>query len=463
MLEIFLCLRLHGHTVENYESGAMQKFFLGGYVPNNVTDAQKFLRQLEDSGEEGVAAAAKEISQFHRTQVEDFLLNVLRFVRDERVLGLVYDNPGALQDMNHVLFMKLFNFIHERHLKSQIDPVFYESCAANLIRAYDIADRPVNLLAEMSPIYNVSRTSPEILHTFPGTQFDEAMAKHLAKVMTDDPRVLRNAQNTLLKMELPATLQALLENRINTGHMAQVAVYLPEFFCQNKLTDKYLEVFRGVLGDDHVIQLCAPYIAQKQSIHSVVKLSAIFGEDKFHTPNLFRSLRWDGNEGVLPQYLTGFLLLDFDETKLPMLAEYLMANLPKATRVSQSKAGVGYVAEIAKLAVRLDRGPEVLEALVDNLRELTDLGQSSPGAVINELVQLKCLPSLVSSTRRVISLLMDVVEIVGLKALHDLAPDVGSKVIGEFVDSRKSDLSEKQIIALFPQAKAHILGQALGL
>ena len=441
----------------------MQKFFLGGYVPNNVTDAQKFLRQLEDSGEEGLSVAAKEISQFHRKQVEDLLDHVLRFVRDERVLSLVYHNPGALLDMNHVLFLRLFNFIHERHLKNQIDHVFYESCAASLIRAYDIADRPVNLLAEMSQIYNASRTSPEILHTFPGTKFDEAMARHVTKVMTDDTRTLRAAQNTLLKMELPATLQALLENRIDAGQMAKVAVYLPEFFCQNKLTDKYLDVFRNVLGDDHVIQLCTPYITHNQGIHSVVKLSAIFGEDKFHTPNFLKSLKWEGNDGVLPHYLTGFLLLDLDETKLPILADYLMANLQRATRVSKSKAGIGYVAEIAKLAIRLGRGPEVLEALVGNLRELTDLGQSSPGEVINELVRVKSMPSLASSTRRVLTLLMDVVEIVGLQALHDLAPDVGSKVIGEFLDSNKSDLSEKQIIALFPQAKAHILGQALGL
>lgn len=441
----------------------MQKFFLGGNVPNNVNDALRFLQRLGDSGEEGLVGLAGEINEFLPDQLEELLINVLPLVRDEAVLSLVYLHNRALQHMNHALFMKLFNFVHERHLKNQIDPVFYESCAASLVKAYDASNRQVNLLVELAPIYKASRTSPEILHTFPGTEFDQAMAKHLVNVMTDDTRALRAAQNTLLKMELPATLQALIENLINAGRADHVAVYLPEFFCQNKLTDKYLEVFRNVLGDDHVIQICTPYMAHQQGIHSVVKLSAILGEDKFHTPNFFKSLKWEGNDGVLPHYLTGFLLLDLDETKLPMLADYLMANLQRATKVSKSKVGIGYVTEIAKLAVRLGRGPEVLEALVGNLEELTYLEQPSHGEVINELVRVTSMPSMVSSTRKVFSLLMDVVEVVGLKALHDLAPDVSGKVIGEFVETRKSELSERQIIALFPQAKGQILGNALGL
>jgi hypothetical protein len=274
--------------------------------------------------------------------------------------------------------------------------------------------------------------------------------------------VFKNAKDALLKFELPNCLQLMLEDRINAGEINEVASFLREFFIGNKLTDKYLDVFRMVLGDDAVLEIINRNITSPSSIHPIVKLSAIFGEGAFHTPQFLDSLVWN-RDGELPVHLVRFNQIGFDETKLPLLADYLMANLDPATKIHKSVGGVAYVADLAKMAVRMNRGLEVIEALTTNLAGFTNLVKPSRSEAINELHRLGGEAGWQVSKTRAFTLLLDVVEIVGLKALHDLAPDVNARVLGEFMDTKKTDLTEQQIIKLFPQARGHILGHALGL
>jgi hypothetical protein len=446
----------------------MYKFFLGGNIPNNVNDAQRFLQNLNDSGEEGMAGLAKEIDQFYPDQLEEFLENVLPLTWDERILGLVYFNKRAVDMMKMKLSMKYFKFIHERSLKDQIDPVFYESCAASLIRGYDTKNWRLNLLPELSTVVIGSRSNPNAFHTFPGSEFDKAMAAHLSEVLSfgHSERAFTECKKSLWKVELPISLGVLLQDRVNAGATETAAKLVSELFILNKLTDKYIPVCREVLGDGLFLQACTPAISQGEGIRSVSKLAPIFGEETFHSPSFFQSVRWNNDGGELPGYLDSFRKMGFDEAKLPLLAGYLMDNLKRATRTGYAAKGLDFIKDIANLGVRLGRGSEVLSALVTNLREVTNRDDKStvaPAAQINELFRLKSESSMATSKIRAFLYLLDVIEIVGLEALYELAPTVDGKVIGEFLSRNKTDLSERQIMSMFPQSKGHMLDQALGL
>jgi hypothetical protein len=366
------------------------------------------------------------------------------------------------------LSVKYFKVIHERSLKDQIDPVFYEACAANLVRSYDTENWRLNLLPELSSVIFSPRGKPDAIHTFPGTEFDQAMAKHLSEVLPfgHSERTFTECKKSLWRVELPMSLGVLLQDRVNAGAPEVAAKLVSELVILDKLTDKYLPVCRQVLGDGLFLQACAPAIAQGDGIRSVSKLAPIFGEEVFHSTEFFRAVRWNNDGGELPGYLDRFRKIGFDETKLPLLAGYLMDNLKLATRTGYAAKGLEFIIDIAKLGVRLGRGPEVLAAFVTNLREVTNRDDKStvaPAAQINELFRLKSESSMATSKIRAFLYLLDVIEIVGLEALHELAPTVDGKVIGEFLDRNKTDLGERKIMAMFPQSKGHLLDQALGL
>lgn len=441
----------------------MRRFFYDGKIPSKKEDVLSFLERLRSMGDEGLAVFGREIQGFHRSQLEDFHASVLPHVFDEDVLRLVYQSPTVVDQMGVTLITKHFKLIYDRVIKDQITPEFYEACAASLVANYDTK---VNLLTSFSSAVIDKSSDRGGFHTFSGGAFDLAMSKHLAGALTitQSHQSFKDICKSLFRIELPRTLEVFLQDKVNVGANDIAAKVVSDLFTRGKLTDSYLPVCRKVLGDALFLEACVPYVGHDSSIHSVIKLAPIFGEATFHAPAMLRTIKLEKDENQVLSYADRFHLIGFDETKLPLLANHIVDNAAKATRMPSNTSRVGFIKDLAKMAVRLDRGAEVLQSYTGNLRALAKVdAKASLSEVIEGLYQQRTSPQPGPVTVGAYNLLIDVVESVGLNALQAIAQDAPPRFVSEFFDKTNSGISRAEVMALYPKARGYILENDLGL
>lgn len=439
-------------------------FFYNYVFPKSGAEGQAFLQKLKDRGEEGLETFSLEVSRFTRTEIAIFLEHVLPRTFDEDVLALFYQNAPTIEKMGLDMVTGYFELLYKNANNGTISQEFFEESAECLIKYYD-SSRGLNLLAEFSKVIKPADANRPA-HALKSDRMDLAMAGHLSKTLPIlySNNIFLRSTDSLRRIELPESLGVLLKNRMDAGDSSSAMKLVGELFTRNCMSDRYIEVCRREVGDELLLQACVPYIFSDEGIKSVARLAPIFGEATFHTPEALNRVRWSHSENTAPEYVKKFQEMGFDEQKLPLLADHVCNNLPLAMRVKTNIKAFTMVPDIARLARRLGKGVEALSAFIEGQRDLSGKGPgASPAQILAGLEVSQFHPDWTPSHTMVSTILIDVVDAVGIDALKAIAPDVSGKFVANFISAKGNNLSRRDIFRLFPQAKAALLENDLGM
>ena len=439
-------------------------FFYNHVFPKSGAEGQAFLQKLKDRGNEGLETFSLEVSKFTRTEIGIFLEYVLPRTFDEDVLAIFYQDVPTIKKMGLDMVTGYFELLYKNANNGTVSQEFFEESAECLIKYYD-ASRGLNLLAEFSKVIKPADANRPA-HALKTDKVDLAMAGHLRSVLPilfSNNTFLRST-DSLRRIELPESLGVLLKNRIDAGDTKSVMGLVGELFTRNCMSDRYIEVCRREVGDQLFLQACVPYVFSDEGIKSVARLAPIFGEETFHTPAVISRIRWSRSDTTTPDYIKKFHEMGFDEKKLPLLAEHVCNNLPLAMRYKTNIKAFSIVPETALLANRLGKGAEALSAFIEGQRDLSGKGAgASPAQIIEGLDLGEFHPDFTMAHRMANTILLDVVDAVGIGALKAIAPDVSGKFVAQYISAKSNDLNRKEIFRLFPQAKGALLESDLGM
>ena len=443
----------------------MGLFFYNHVLPSSGAEAMVFLQKLRDRGQEGLDTLKLEVSRFHRTELSTFLTHVLPNTFDEDVLAIVYQTAPTIEKMGIDLVCEHFKLLYKMTNDGMVSQEFFEESAACLIQYYD-SSRGLNLLADLSKVIKPADPKAAPANDFKSDKIDRAMTKHLRKVLPllYDNNIFLRASDSLRRIDLPESLGVMLKNRIDAGDEGSAVKLASELFTSNRLSERYIEVCRREMGDDLLLSACVPYVSSDKAIGSVARMAPIIGESTFHTPEFLSRVRWSNSDTTTPEYVKKFQGLGFDEQAFPLLANHVCNNLGQAMRCKTNIQAYTMLPDIAKLARRLGKEVDALSAFIEGQRTLSGVGaEGSPAQIVAGIDLSQFDPEYTSSHSMANTILLDVVDAVGIEALHKVAPDVNGKFVAQYISAKGKDLSRKEVFRLFPQSKGSLLENDLGM
>jgi hypothetical protein len=438
-------------------------------LSSEVDDIAGQLCQLERASPEEIALLTPQIEAFTESELIRFAENVIDFTKDENLLSMVYESPAVISRIGFSTVTKLYGQLYSLHQASMISPDGYQRLAASLISHYP-NKRNLNLLKELQPIIasdDYGRIMP--LHN-PGAAFDEAMAKHVMDAPCRSTEELFKSWDSLRVVELPKSLEVFVRQMLADSEAEQVSNLVVEFFQQYRLPDSYIDVFRRVLGDDVFFGLCAK--ANEGSgacLAAAAKIVPLAGEEIFHGPEFLAGIKSQIDGPNPSSYLRKFADFNCDESVFPILASFVLSNLPLVLKDSLTLLRLGSTMPVVRFAHRQGLGDQVLECAIESARVKICKGlQEDPhGMSLAELVkgltQSLFDPNPDAQLQAMYERLQDIVEVVGLETVKRVIPDVDYRFIQYFMDTRKTELGPHQMMRMFPQIRGAILEDELGL
>lgn len=444
----------------------MAKFFYNHVLPSNSIEANRFLESLRLRGQEGLDTLRDEISGFTDTELSQFLEHVLIQTFDENVMAMVYQTAPTIDKMSFGLVTDHFQHLYKSANSGLISQEFFEECAACLIKYYH-SSRGLNLLADLSKIIEPNDKKSYQANDLITDKIDLAMVGHLKKslpIMFSNNIFLR-ASDTLRRVDLPESLRVMVRHRLDDNDHDSAIKLTGELFHSNRLSDRYIEVLRQEMGDELFLQGCIPYALGSNGLHSIAKLAPIFGEETFHTKDFLDKVYWSKKDVRTPHHIQKFHEIGFDEQRLPLLAAHVEKNLALAMRFkSQVIKGLSIIPNTASLASRLGKGREALKAFLEGQKELS-VGERE-GSYADIIAGLDIgvnHPEYTMAHSISKTVLLDVVDAVGIEVLHEIVPDASGEFVSQYLAAKGPEISRKEVFRLFPQAKARVLENDLGM
>jgi hypothetical protein len=449
----------------------MQRFLSEGHIPPNRPAVAQFIEQYSAATDRERLAVAMQVRHLAPDQLTDFCATVLSMAEDESLLSMVYLEPEVVGKITAESLRRCLLVLIRLQIHGQIKPEFFHQCGASLVTHCNQALK-FNFLGELSVIISDFKPNADFFIQVPGTSFDQAVAAHFEEILQDflTHDDFAHYAITLKLLNLPLTLEVLLKNRIANGEAEMVNQAVTLLFSKNKLSDGYIDVCRRVLGDDRFLAICKSDLAHISSlrfigtgsVRSVVKLSAIYGEDTFHSPEFFQNIFVEDGEGHVPGYIRQLNAIGFDTVDLPLLKAFIINNLDRLIFFKPSYTNeLELTVKLCGLAHQAGAGESALRVLLQRMGDLIggEAHDDPPSVLIDGLMDAQPM----TERSRGEALLQHVVEIVGLKTLQAVVPDVGIGFLTAFIDKKKPAMNEVEIIRLFPQMKAKLLEQSLGL
>ncbi|MBI6882593.1 hypothetical protein [Pseudomonas putida] len=442
----------------------MAKFFYDGRIPTNDVAVSSFLQRVRSLDGEGVRMLQDEIDSFHRTELFTFCQHILTKTNDQRLLGMVYFSPRAIGQMNLNLATVSLEIIGKHLQQSVIDASFYESAVTSIVRHYDDT-LGLSLLSAYGDVLKPGHGQVESTFVPQGADLDLQMSHHLTRIKAVGlkPRdALEKTCNAFRRAELPLALETYLKGELEEDCTESVEKLITNLIKEDKLSASYVEACRKVLGDGFFIDCCRKSLGEDQGMRSIRKLTSIFDESVFHTPSLVQSFKWHPTRETQPVYLQKFINAGADERQFPILANAVLQNLDKTTRISGDNIEqMSFVRGVITMANRMGVGKEAVTNFISNFRSFAPDGADLSmvaSALCKQRYEIQTLASL-----RVYSLLLGAIGIVGHNVLHQIAPAVPGRLIGDLVELSKLDASPRELANLFPQARGFVLENDLGI
>jgi hypothetical protein len=347
-----------------------------------------------------------------------------------------------------------------------ISQAFFETCVTNLV-GYSNPALQLNFLAMIDPILQTQLPMVVAQEALQGTDFDQALAANVEALPLQllSGSDFLGSKRSLEHFELPAALEAFLRRCLVVGHKDQVNQVLHSMFVSDRLCASYIDVFRRIMGDSAFLIACQENLNfGEKAISSVVKVAAVFGEAALHTPEFLESsLKKTASQEVAP-YFWRLQSMGQDEKKLPLLASFMVANMEQIIVFSTSdRSLLNFVKWFVAMANRLGEGEKALEFVFKSMSPVIMNAPAAPPLnILGVLTKGRSTPFVTDKTRGY-AWLSQMVEQVGLNALQAVVPNAPAEFVLDMIESKKTDLTQREVIRLFPQIKGHLLEDALGL
>jgi hypothetical protein len=448
----------------------MIELFPEGKMSVDTVAKTQFIRDFERATDRERLAVAMQVRDFTPDQLHDFCAYILPLTDNEELFSMVLLDPSAVEKMTFENLKDCFQVLFNQKIRDRIRPEFFSQCAASLATHFN-PGLNLNLLSELNKVIYAFRPSSEFFMGFSDSSFDRAVAANFEGILQNDlgHDDLAHYVSSLSRLAFPITLEVLLNNRKAAGAEEMLTRAVDLLFLKNKLGNGYIDVCRRVLGDEQFVTICKQELetvfnhsqTDTACIQSVAKLSAIFGEESFHSQEFFESLFPENRPGHIPPYIRHFNTVGFDQIELPLLKNFIANNLDRLVFFDPYKYEWEFTLGVFGLAHETGKGAKALSLLLERMGYLIggEAFDDPPSVLINGL---KDAPEM-SERRRANLLLQEVVSILGLKTLHEVVPDVGQAFLGEVLENKKSSMSHVEIARLFPQMKSYLLEDSLGL
>lgn len=449
----------------------MIEFFADGEIP---TKSAGFLAAFSISTERERMLLSALIRDFTPDQIKDYCYSILGQSSDEKLLAMTFLAPDVVEKMNIETLEQHLRLLYKLNRLALITPEFFAQCAESLILHCNplLEVNFLGLLYSVKEDYGLIRSYD--LELLKGNVLDQAVAVSLEEILQKHttPNDFMYYRAGLASFELPATLEVFLRNSMESRYAEWPVKLVSSLFSENNLTERYLEVCRRVLGDQQLVEICQEDLKKARRggqlnetrLRSVASLASIFGEATFHSPQFLESLFSEDGEGHVPRYIYSYSLekIGFYEIDLPVLRAFIVENLERFVFFKPA-----YISELdltinlMSLAHQEGVGAKALTLLLQRMGDLIG-GEAfdDPFAVLIEGLFDAPVPT---ERSRGNAFLHHVVEKVGLKTLQEVVPDVGQNFLAEFLEKKKPAMSEREILSLFPQMKARLLEDHLGL
>ena len=441
----------------------MIEFFPGGVVPPGYK-IDFFLSEVAKLGPRDEIFLAKAIAGLSPGKLRDLATRILPTSKDERLLRLFFKNPGVHRKMDIDALSDYFQIIRLMEHRGDIARDLFEDMAASLVAGYS-SQYGESFLCRLSFSVAVATKGRSSLERFQSPEFDVALSRHLSRYEVEKQNSSQSMRSwdALKCIELPATFEVYL--RAMQAAKSDSAVQLvADLVMTDKLSESYIDVARRVLGDDLLVQVANNSKQNFSGIRSIANLVPVFGESMFHHHEFLDELQDQLDSGEIPEYLTRFRSMDFDDVRFPILAHFLVKNLDLATIFKPDKSDMGFAADLAGLASRKGEG---VTALIANLNATASTFGSAPEDpmtdMLNKALQVSKSRNQTVSRIQAYSHLLNVVSKVGLEILYELAPAVKSGFVMDVLEKRPIKMPKKEVMRLFPQTKGAILENDLGL
>jgi hypothetical protein len=437
-------------------------------ISSDVNEIADLLTRLELASPEELAQLAGQIEAFTESELIWFADNVLPFVKDEALLSMVYDSPAVIGKIGASTVISLYAELYVLHQKLMISEAVYQRLAASLISHYP-NKRSLNFLKDLQSIVAANANGKPIPQHNPGSAFDEAMARHMQGAPYRSTEELFKNWDSLRAIELPKTLEVFVRQMLADSEMDQVRNLVIEFYQLDRLPHSYIDVFRRVLGDDVFYGFCAKANATEVCLASAAKIVPLAGEEALHHPEFLNTLKSQMSSPYQSGYIKGFAGIDCDDQTFPILAAFVLDNLPLVLKDSLTLIRIGTTLPVVRLAHRHGLDDLALECVIESTREKIgrDMLLSVNAMSLTELVD--CLtdnnydPFPDTQLAAVYERLRDVIQVVGLESLRRVTPEVDHRLIQSLMIKSRTDLSRSQVMKLFPHIKGPLLEDELGL
>lgn len=445
------------------------RFFSAGDIHFHPGTAKRFVENATACSDEDLAVMADEISRLVPENIKRLSVNITPAMRTEQQLAMVFHNPRVLAKMDDECVTDAFKILYEKKFTCVIKKVFFEESLEMLA-----IHRPGSM-SLLGGIMGGHRRLGDAAEWMKGQGVDIAFSKELI-VHADAGKDLTTGQWDFIRsFQLPETLRAFLKARAASEHQYKIVSDIQFLVRHDLLSPKYLSVVKDVVGDDFLIKCVRSSAPQELGFKSVAKLSKIYGESAFHDDDFFRSLHWGPNSPT-PKYITLFVEDALDEEAFPLLSAYVVSKLDqlitrqKISRIPDKELMV----DVMKLAGRIGQGEKALHAFAQCVRALAgDVRQ--PSRIFEGLrtASLPYKPEAGGYHEASHRLQLDAGEAydaftrtagaLGLEILKKVAPDLGGRVVVDVMTRSDTQLSTREIIRMFPQAKGGLLENDLGM
>lgn len=435
------------------------RFFPGGHIPELGEGLDDFVRMVEKLTQDELAIFSDEVKDFSPGQVENFCKNVVPWLNTEPPLAAIFHSQEVVAKMTTPVITQAFTNLYEKKYDCYIRKEFFEKALEKLA-----VHSPGSLsLLHHFMVQHISRGDrPE---WFISDAADKGFARQIVAQSAagpEDYRIASRQWTSLRRFELPETLGAYLKAKIVTGYASDLINLVGEMARDNLLSDKYIKVVRDIVGDDFFLKSCKSELDRAYGLYTTLQLAPIYGEAAIHDAGFLGGLQWGLNSDV-PEYIKQFGQINFNEVKLPLLADYVVSKMNHMLKAAPDGIkDVDLQVRFCNLAGRLGKGDKALHRLAQILSP-PDSDLRQPSRIFEAVLANQSSPAASLREEAAYNLLAKSISKLGLETLQRVAPDVSGRFVVDVLNWVHTDLNTREIIRLFPQAKGGLLENDLGL
>jgi hypothetical protein len=435
-----------------------RRYFPEGMAPASEQEIQSFMASLSKAGPDDLVLLRREISTLAADQIQNFCKAIVPKIESESQLELIFHSSEVIKKMDSATILQAFKDLYSKKYRCIITKDFFEKSLETLANSFR------NSIILVGKFLNDHHVRGDAAEWIKNLDMDGAFARQLNELIASgsithsdyfDIRV------SLKRLELPATLGVYIQSKLENGCVDEVVSHLQEMMENDLFSVKYQSIIRQTVDEDLLLSACRSASGSDLTLKSVKRLSKAYGEAAFHHKEFFQNLGWR-RRGELPPHIEAFRNVNYDESTFPALAEFVTSDMRRGlASVKHDFSNAHYAVSFCALAGRMGKGKLALHAVAHRLINVAS-DDRQPSRIFDALRAVQPGSTAIDSVRAY-NMLINVIAELGLETLKQVAPDVGGGVVADAVSNMKVKPNSREVIRMFPQAKAAVLENDLGM